>query len=495
MEPAVGPRNVASVIEPERHLALAHLIRTCDVVFGSASIVLAGIATWQGLSGSASLGLVLALCAFPAVNLAWSQITRRRDRLGADIVRGVACIPLAAFIYAASTTGVIRQLWLPALMMSVGVGISTSLATRRATAGIMITSAYALGLVVATAIATGTIDAVSLGDAFGLGLVGAILSIVAANLGRSLEIATHERDEATQQRALVEVTLGQLTVAIDKLHCEMERRVAVEAELLQAQKLEAVGRLAAGIAHEINTPVQFIGDSLSFVRTAVDDLFGLVVQTDAAGRAAAEAADLPFLTEELPKALTRAQDGLGRVATIVRSMRIFGHPDGVTMEPADLNSAIEATLIIARNEYKYVADLVTDLAILPLVSCYASEINQAVLSIVVNAGHAIGDIVGNSGERGTIRVSTRQIGSDIEIAIADSGSGIPELIRPRIFDPFFTTKVVGQGTGQGLAIAHHIIVDKHHGKLTFESELGRGTTFFIRLPIAEHAESELEQAA
>jgi signal transduction histidine kinase len=484
-------------VEAEKHRILTQLVRACDVVFGSSSTLLAVVGTWQHISGSASVGIVLALWVLPAFNLTWSLVTKRHDRVRADLVRGVLCIPLVSFIYVAEPSGLLSQLWLPALMLSVAVSLGGGIGTRRAIVGVVISIGYAAGLVVATLIATGGLDAVVIGDAFGLCLTGTILSLVAANLGRMLDLATQQRDEATEQRGRAEVTLAQLTVAIDNLHHEMERRAAVEAELLQAQKLESVGRLAAGIAHEINTPVQFVGDSLSFVRTAVADLFELVVQTDDIARAAvARQADLPFLTEEVPKALARAQDGLGRVSTIIRSMKAFAHPDGAEMEPADLNRAVEATLIVTRNEYKYVADLVTDLTELPAVTCYVSEINQAVLNIVVNAAHAIADAVGDTGTRGTLRVSTRRLGDDeIEIAIADTGSGIPESIRDRIFDPFFTTKQVGKGTGQGLAIARRVIVDKHHGSLAFETEVGRGTTFFIRLPIAGHAAAALALSA
>ena len=474
--------------DADRARALEHLARACDVVFGSSSTLLAVIATCLAVAGDAPVPIVIALWAVPAFNLGWSFITRRRHRLRADVARAVLCTPLSSYIYVASPAGILRQLWLPALMLSVAVCLVVGLGTRRARAGIAIAIGYAGGLVVAKVLATHTVGPGVLGDALGLCLTGAIVSLVAAHLGRTLDVATQQRDEATEQRARAELTLGQLTVAIADLQREMGRRAAVEAELLQAQKLESVGRLAAGIAHEINTPVQFVGDSITFLRTAVTDLFDVVHCNDAADRAAAaDAADLPFLSEEVPKALVRAQDGLSRVSTIVRSMKAFAHPDGADMAPIDLNQAIQATLIIASNEYKYVADVVTDFAPLPCVSCFASEINQVVLNIVVNAGHAIADVVGGSGARGTLRVATRQVDDEVEIAISDTGTGIPETHRARIFDPFFTTKDVGRGTGQGLAIARRVVVDKHHGKLTFETELGRGTTFFIRLPIGSES--------
>jgi signal transduction histidine kinase len=278
----------------------------------------------------------------------------------------------------------------------------------------------------------------------------------------------------------------------------------LEADLAQAQKLESVGRLAAGVAHEINTPVQFVSDSVHFVREAMDDLTEIVgkyrdlraatqsplpdgaVITEKA-KAAEEAeddADLDYILENAPVALDRARDGLGRVAAIVRSMKEFAHPDRKEMSQSDINQAISSTLVIASNEYKYVAEVETDLGNVPLVNCYAGEINQVVLNLIVNAAHAIADVVKGTPDKGKIRVATRLLGEQVEIAISDSGKGIPVDVRSRIFDPFFTTKEVGKGTGQGLAIAHAVIVDKHGGTIHFETEVGRGTTFYIRLPIA-----------
>ena len=274
----------------------------------------------------------------------------------------------------------------------------------------------------------------------------------------------------------------------------------LESELAQAQKLESVGRLAAGVAHEINTPVQFVSDSVHFVREAMDDLSQIVdkyrelrIATEngagvaAAAKAAEEAedeADLDYILENAPVALDRAREGLGRVAAIVRSMREFAHPDRKEMAQVDINQAISSTLVIATNEYKYVAEMETDFSTLPPVNCYAGEINQVVLNLIVNAAHAIGDVVKGTVDKGKIRVVTRVLGDQIEIAISDTGRGIPVEVRSRIFDPFFTTKDVGKGTGQGLAIARSVIVDKHGGTLHFETEVGQGTSFYIRLPIA-----------
>jgi signal transduction histidine kinase len=175
-------------------------------------------------------------------------------------------------------------------------------------------------------------------------------------------------------------------------------------------------------------------------------------------------------------------------------MKEFAHPDQKEKAPADLNQAIQSTLTIAKNEYKYVAELETELGELPAVNCLIGSVNQVVLNIVVNAAHAIGDVVKGTENRGRIRVATRVEGNCALIAISDTGGGIPDHVRERIFDPFFTTKEVGKGTGQGLAIARSVVVDQHGGSLTFETELGKGTTFFIRLPIAGvDSPSEIEQ--
>jgi signal transduction histidine kinase len=274
----------------------------------------------------------------------------------------------------------------------------------------------------------------------------------------------------------------------------------LENELAQAQKLESVGRLAAGVAHEINTPVQFVSDSVSFVREAMDDLSEIVdkyrelrtatesgtnvAEAATAAEEAEDDADLDYILENAPVALDRARDGLGRVAAIVRSMKEFAHPDRKEMSQADLNQAIQSTLVIASNEYKYVAEIETAFEQIPPVNCYAGEVNQVVLNLIVNAAHAIGDVVKGTDKKGKIRVGTRVLGDQVEIAITDTGKGIPVEVRSRIFDPFFTTKEVGKGTGQGLAIARAVVVDKHGGTLHFETELGQGTTFYIRLPIA-----------
>ena len=283
--------------------------------------------------------------------------------------------------------------------------------------------------------------------------------------------------------------------------CIESERNAIEVQLRHAQKLEAIGQLAAGIAHEINTPTQYIGDNSRFVRDAFTDLTGLLEHYDkllgacreqtvspaliAEVDAARQTADLGYLMVEIPKAIQQSLEGVGRVATIVRAMKEFSHPGTGQKSAIDLNHAIECTITVARNEWKYLAEMVTRFdPQLPPVPCLAGEFNQVMLNLIINATHAIGDVVGDGGKgKGTITISTRHDGKWAEIRIQDTGAGIPEKIRGRIFEPFFTTKGVGKGTGQGLAISRSVVVDKHGGTITFETEVGTGTTFIIRLPI------------
>jgi signal transduction histidine kinase len=177
------------------------------------------------------------------------------------------------------------------------------------------------------------------------------------------------------------------------------------------------------------------------------------------------------------------RDGIDRVAKIVRSMKAFAHPDRGERTTADINAALLSTVTVAGNEIKYVADVETDLQELPSIPCFLSDLNQVFLNLLVNASHAIGDVVAAGGGRGTIRIETKREGDHVRVSIADTGTGIPEAIRDRIFDPFFTTKDVGKGTGQGLALARTVIVEKHGGTLTFETEIGKGTIFHVRLPL------------
>ena len=281
---------------------------------------------------------------------------------------------------------------------------------------------------------------------------------------------------------------------------DISQRQQLEAQLSLAQKMESIGQLAAGIAHEINTPTQFVSDNLRFLTESFQDLQKVLVVYDqvvhALPRDAVDAqlletmettlaeADLTYVAEEIPKALQQSLDGAERVGNIVRAMKEFSHPGTTEKKPVDLNQAIESTITVARNEWKYVAEVVTQLEpTLPLVPCLPGELNQVILNLLINAAHAIGDVVQQAeGQKGLITITTQRLAESVEIRIADTGAGIPEAARQKIFDPFFTTKEVGKGTGQGLAIAHDVIVNKHGGRLFFETEIGTGTTFVIQLP-------------
>jgi two-component system NtrC family sensor kinase len=282
---------------------------------------------------------------------------------------------------------------------------------------------------------------------------------------------------------------------------DVTERKRLEVELQHAQKLEAVGSLAAGIAHEINTPIQYVGDNIHFLQDSFRSLqavlngYETLSQAAASGpvngelletvRDAKESADLAYLAEEIPRSIEQSLDGVERVATIVRAMREFAHPGRREKTAADLNHALQTAVVVTRNRLKYVADVETDLGNLPPMLCHIADLNQVFLNLLVNASDAIGEVVKGTGEKGKVTIRTRREGPMAVISITDTGCGIPNEIARRIFEPFFTTKEVGKGTGQGLAVARSIVVEKHGGTLTFESQPGKGTTFTISLPIQQ----------
>ncbi|MBN2580318.1 MAG: hypothetical protein JXB10_15115 [Pirellulales bacterium] len=279
------------------------------------------------------------------------------------------------------------------------------------------------------------------------------------------------------------------------------RRWYLESQLAQTQKLESIGRLAAGIAHEINTPTQYIGDNARFLQDAFNELrslmtccrkFSITAEPTAADREmlrksfqALPPDEIDYLLREIPAAIDQLLEGVQSVAKMVRSMKDFSYPDAGEKQAVDINQALESTLTVSRNAWKYVADLELDLAPdLPTVWCRPGDLNQVFLNLIINAAHALEAKLGaNPREKGTLAIRTSSDGPWAIIEVQDTGTGIPEDIRDSIFDPFFTTKQAGRGTGQGLAIARSIIVDHHGGTLSFESEVGRGTTFTIRVPL------------
>jgi PAS domain S-box-containing protein len=330
-------------------------------------------------------------------------------------------------------------------------------------------------------------------------------------LGQRCPVVLQRRDGTTFPTELtVTASSTEQSVLFSVFVSDVSERKRLEVDLRQAQKLESVGQLAAGIAHEINTPVQFVGDNTRFLKDSFESLATLIeryrtLRDEAAGaplgekslaeiERAEEAADTAYLMEEIPRAIGQSLEGLSRVATIVQAMKDFAHPDAGVKTAADLNHALRSTLTVARNEIKYVAEVHTELGELPLVECHLGDLNQVFLNLLVNAAHAIAQQVGDSGEMGQISVRSRCEGESVLISIGDTGSGIDESIREKIFDPFFTTKEVGKGTGQGLSIARSVVVDRHGGALTFETEVGKGTTFFVRLPVRSTTLSEVEAA-
>jgi two-component system, NtrC family, sensor kinase len=282
----------------------------------------------------------------------------------------------------------------------------------------------------------------------------------------------------------------------ERLETEREKE-KIQTRLLQAQKLESVGQLAAGIAHEINTPTQFIGTNIDFLDEAVQDLSVFVKQVQTVADSAPEEigekirdgleeADWEYLAEELPRAIAQSRDGVKRVSSIVLAMKEFSHPSSREKVAQDLNHIIETTATVARNEWKFVANLNLQLdPELPQVPLLADEIGQVILNILVNGAHAIKEKIGDNpeAEKGTITISTSKVHDYIELRIHDTGNGIPEKARDHIFDPFYTTKEVGRGTGQGLAISRDVITEKHGGNIVFQTETGKGTEFIVTLPI------------
>jgi len=294
------------------------------------------------------------------------------------------------------------------------------------------------------------------------------------SLTRRLRVLVHGLEEQVAQRTHA------LRTKAHQLEEEMMQRKHLETQLVHAQKMEAVGQLAAGIAHEINSPSQFVNDNVMFLKDAVNELLAAV----SGEGEIPDAKEIEFLRENAPGSVDQALQGMDRITTIVKSMKNFAYRDAASEKrPQNLNQAIEATAVVATNEWKYHAELKTDLdPNLPFVPCNIGEINQVVLNLIVNAAHAIRDSELKDG-KGMILVSTRQYDQYVVITIQDDGGGIPDHVQGKIFEPFFTTKEVGVGTGQGLAIAHNVITKSHGGHIWFETEQGKGTTFFIRLSL------------
>lgn len=309
------------------------------------------------------------------------------------------------------------------------------------------------------------------------------------------------------QNISLEQVVGRKTAELERERQELETALEnlrlAQAQLVQAQKMESIGQLAAGVAHEINTPTQYVSSNIDFIRSAAASLLDLLDNARAAfATLPPECAAIPalesfnkeangrrvdFMRRQIPEALEQSLEGLRHIASIVSALKQFSHPSSGEMEAVNIVDVINTTATVARNEWKYVADLeVGPIGELPLVPCIRDLIGQALLNLIVNAAHAIGDTLQEGvKEKGRITISAEKIGRYVELRVADDGSGVPEEIRGRIFDPFFTTKPVGKGTGQGLALAYSTVVDKHGGEIGCESSIGKGTTFVIRLPLEQ----------
>lgn len=320
--------------------------------------------------------------------------------------------------------------------------------------------------------------------------------------GKRIEVSARRRDGSELPAEVSVSTMRHASSFVFNVFIhDITQRRELQSQLAHAQKLESIGQLSAGIAHEINTPTQYVGDNTRFVQEAVADLLRAfeayealadVIRSGGDAAAAVDHAtqiaddcDIPYLKEELGSAIDQSLEGIERVTTIVRAMKEFSHPGSAAKTPIDLASAVKNTITVATNEWKYVATIQTDFdKTLPAVPCLPGDFNQVVLNLIVNGAHAIREVVGDTGRKGLLRVMTRRDGDDAVLSISDTGCGIPKAIMGRVFDPFFTTKEVGVGTGQGLAIARSVIVDKHGGSISVETEVGEGTTFTIRLPLA-----------
>lgn len=270
-----------------------------------------------------------------------------------------------------------------------------------------------------------------------------------------------------------------------------------QTKALHSQKLESVGQLASGIAHEINTPIQFISSNITFFDEAFTDLqtaINNIVKACSTEAVSAQTifnelkgADWNYLEEEIPTALQQSKEGLNRVSSIVRAMKEFSHPGDRETQDVNINNVIKTTVTVSRNEWKYVADIKLELdPELPKISCLSDEMGQVILNLLVNSAHAIEDKLGETPEeeKGTITIVTAQQPPWVVIRISDTGNGMPKHVMKKIFEPFFTTKSTGKGTGQGLAIAYDVVANKHGGSIQVDSQVGQGTTFTIELPLS-----------
>ncbi|WP_228022047.1 sensor histidine kinase [Vasconcelosia minhoensis] len=308
-----------------------------------------------------------------------------------------------------------------------------------------------------------------------------------------------------QSNASLEVSKTALRQKADTLEQTLQELKKTQAQMVHNEKMSSLGLLVAGIAHEINNPVNFVYANLDFVEDYARDLLDFVrlhqrhyPNPAREIQSAAKAIDLAFLQQDLLRILKSMRVGSERIREIVLSLRMFSRSDEAALKPIDIHEGIESTLLILshrlqaqpkRPEIEVIRDYDTAL---PLVECYPGPLNQVFLNILANAIDAIEEAAIAQSEAefptGQIKIRTSVVEEQVEIAIADTGTGIPEAVQKQLFDAFFTTKPVGKGTGLGMSVSHQIVTEKHRGKLTYFSTLGRGTEFVIQLPIQQRAD-------
>lgn len=329
------------------------------------------------------------------------------------------------------------------------------------------------------------------------------------------------QQEEVLVRIKLHLKLAELSINLEEKNAQLEQKVAevshaysdlkqMQLQLIQGEKMSSIGQMAAGIAHEINNPVNFIYGNLSYAQDYIEDIVRLLTlyQADYPNptpriQAEQEAIDLEFIQDDLIKLFNSITVGAQRIHDIVKSMRIFSRVDETGPKMVDVHEGIDSTLTILHYRLKArpenaAIEVAKDYGQLPLVECYAGQLNQVFMNILSNAIDALDEashsekLSGEIREAGRIQVTTEMVGEDaIAIRIADNGPGIGEAVKSRLFDPFFTTKPVGKGTGLGLSISYELIVEKHHGKLYCQSEPGQGAEFVIEIPIRQKVHSAL----